>query len=306
MVVSGKLITFVPRFCNFTFKIMNSIESAKGEIVMYQPDETIRLEVRMDSDTVWLSANQMASLFDRDEKTIRKHINNVFSEKEVLKDINTHFLRVDGVKQPVAFYTLDVIISVGYRVKSKRGTAFRQWANKILKDYLLRGYSINNNLKEVHTQLGKHDKRISMLEEKVNFFVRSSLPPVEGIFYDGQIFDAYVQITNLIKQAKQSIILVDNYIDESTLTVLSKRGSNVTATIYTRQLSQLQQLDVQRHNQQYPPIAINTCQHNHDRFLIVDDVVYLFGASLKDAGKKLFAYIRMQETSPAVLLSMIR
>ena len=306
MVVSGKLITFVPRFCNFTFKIMNSIESAKGEIVMYQPDETIRLEVRMDSDTVWLSANQMASLFDRDEKTIRKHINNVFSEKEVPKDINTHFLRVDGVKQPVAFYTLDVIISVGYRVKSKRGTAFRQWANKILKDYLLRGYSINKNLKEVHTQLGKHDKRISMLEEKVNFFVRSSLPPVEGIFYDGQIFDAYVQITNLIKQAKQSIVLVDNYIDESTLTMLSKRNPNVTATIYTRQLSQQQQLDVQRHNQQYPPIAINTCQHNHDRFLIVDDVAYLFGASLKDAGKKFFAYIRMQETSPADLLSMIR
>ena len=306
MVVSGKLITFVPRFCNFTFKIMNSIESAKGEIVMYQLDETIRLEVRMDSDTVWLSANQMASLFDRDEKTIRKHINNVFSEKEVPKDINTHFLRVDGVKQPVAFYTLDVIISVGYRVKSKRGTAFRQWANKILKDYLLRGYSINKNLKEVHTQLGKHDKRISMLEEKVNFFVRSSLPPVEGIFYDGQIFDAYVQITNLIKQAKQSIVLVDNYIDESTLTMLSKRNPNVTATIYTRQLSQQQQLDVQRHNQQYPPIAINTCQHSHDRFLIIDDVVYLFGASLKDAGKKLFAYIQMQETAPADLLNMIR
>ncbi len=145
-----------------------------------------------------------------------------------------------------------------------------------------------------------------MLEEKVNFFVRSSLPPVEGIFYDGQIFDAYVQITNLIKQAKQSIVLVDNYIDESTLTMLSKRNPNVTATIYTRQLSQQQQLDVQRHNQQYPPIAINTCQHNHDRFLIIDDVAYLFGASLKDAGKKLFAYIQMQETSPADLLSMIR
>ena len=246
---------------------MNSIESQKGEIVMYQPDETIRLEVRMDSDTVWLSANQMANLFDRDEKTIRKHINNVFSEEEVPKDINTHFLRVDGVKQPVAFYTLDVIISVGYRVKSKRGTAFRQWANKILKDYLLRGYSINKNLKEVHTQLGKHDKRISMLEEKVNFFVRSSLPPVEGIFYDGQIFDAYVQITNLIKQAKQSIVLVDNYIDESTLTMLSKRNPNVTATIYTRQLSQQQQLDVQRHNQQYPPIIV-ALRDRRDRPLI--------------------------------------
>ena len=182
---------------------MNNIESTKGEIVMYQPDETIRLEVRMGDETVWLSANQMASLFDRDEKTIRKHINNVFSEEEVPKDINTHFLRVDGVKQPVAFYTLDVIISVGYRVKSKRGTVFRQWANKVLKEYLLRGYSVNQNLKEVNTKIDKQEKRISVLEERVDFFVRSSLPPVEGIFYDGQIFDAYANIINLIKQAKK-------------------------------------------------------------------------------------------------------
>ena len=285
---------------------MTNMEPNKGEIVMYQPDETIRLEVRMDGETVWLSANQMANLFDRDEKTIRKHINNVFSEEEVPKDINTHFLRVDGVKQPVAFYTLDVIISVGYRVKSKRGTAFRQWANMILKDYLLRGYSINRNLKEVHTQLGKHDKRISILEEKVDFFVRSSLPPVEGIFYDGQIFDAYAHIISLIKQAKHSIVLIDNYIDENTLIMLSKRNASVSATIYTRQLSQQQQLDLQRHNQQYPPITVNVCQHNHDRFLIIDDAVYIFGASLKDAGKKLFAYIRMQETSATELLNNIR
>lgn len=285
---------------------MNNIESTKGEIVMYQPDETIRLEVRMGDETVWLSANQMASLFDRDEKTIRKHINNVFSEEEVPKDINTHFLRVDGVKQPVAFYTLDVIISVGYRVKSKRGTAFRQWANKVLKEYLLRGYSVNQNLKEVNTKIDKQEKRISVLEERVDFFVRSSLPPVEGIFYDGQIFDAYANIVNLIKQAKKSVILVDNYINVDTLTILSNRKQNVPATIYTRVLNQQQQLDVQRHNQQYPPITISTCQHNHDRFLIIDDVVYLFGASLKDAGKKLFAYIRMQETPASTLLSLIR
>ena len=285
---------------------MNNIESNKGEIVMYQPDETIRLEVRMEGETVWLSANQMSLLFDRDEKTIRKHINNVFSDNEVPKAINTHFLRVDGVKQPVAFYTLDVIISVGYRVKSKKGTAFRQWANKVLKEYLLRGYSINQNLKDVHTQLGTHDKRISILEEKVDFFVRSSLPSIEGIFYDGQIFDAYAHIISLIKQAKQSIVLIDNYIDVDTLTMLSNRASNVSATIYTRQLSQQQQLDIQRHNQQYSPIAVNLCQRNHDRFLIIDDVVYLFGASLKDAGKKLFAYIKMQETPASELLNNIK
>ena len=202
-----------------------------------------------------------------------------------------------------------MIISVGYKVNSKRGVKFRQWATQVLKDHLLKGYSVNKSLQEVKTQLGTQDKRISLLEDKVDFFVRSSLPPIEGIFYDGQIFDAYVHIVNLIKQAKQSIVLIDNYIDETTLTMLSKRSSNVTATIYTSQhvqnLHQLQ-LDIQRHNQQYPPIAVNYCQRNHDRFLIIDDVVYVFGASLKDAGKKLFAYIRMQETSAMELLNNLR
>ena len=207
---------------------------------------------------------------------------------------------------PLSPYNLDVIISVGYRVKSKRGTRFRQWANKILKEYLLKGYVVDTRIRALEQQVSDQGMQIHDLQNKVNFFVRSSLPPVEGIFYDGQIFDAYAHIVNLIKQAKKSIVLVDNYIDETTLTMLSKRDANVSATIYTRQLNQQQQLDVQRHNQQYAPIAINVCQHNHDRFLIIDDVVYLFGASLKDAGKKLFAYIQMQETSATELLSIIR
>lgn len=212
------------------------------------------------------------------------------------------------VDQPYEYtaYNLDVIISVGYRVKSKRGTKFRQWANKVLKEYLLKGYVIDTRIKTLEQQVSEQGKQILDLQSKVDFFVRSSLPPVEGIFYDGPIFDAYVQIANLIKQAKQSIVLVDNYIDETTLTILSKRNANVSATIYTRQLNHQQQLDIQRHNQQYQPITINTCQHNHDRFLIIDDVVYLFGASLKDAGKKLFAYIRMQETPASEIIGMIR
>ena len=206
----------------------------------------------------------------------------------------------DGLQMyEVTHYNLDVIISVGYRVKSKRGTKFRQWANQILKDYLLKGYVVNQRISVLEHQ-------VADLTEKVNFFVRSSLPPVEGIFFDGQIFDAYVQIVNLIKQAKQSIILIDNYIDETTLTMLSKRDTNVSATIYTSQLSNQQQLDITRHNQQYPPITVNICKRNHDRFLIIDDVVYLFGASLKDAGKKLFAYIKMQDTPAAELLNNIR
>ena len=244
---------------------MNNIDSNTGEIVMYQPDETIRLEVRMDEETVWLTQQQMAELFQKDQSVVARHINNAFKEGELDENSNMHFLHNTRYKyRPTKVYSLDVIISVGYRVKSKRGTAFRQWANKVLKDYLLRGYAINQRIAQIEqrtdTRFESHAARISALEDKVDFFVRSSLPPVEGIFFDGQIFDAYVQIVSLIKQAKHSVVLIDNYIDETTLTMLSKRDANVSATIYTRQLSNQQQLDITRHNQQYQPITINLCQ----------------------------------------------
>ena len=285
---------------------MNNIESQKGEIVMYQPDETIRLEVRVEDETVWLTQQQITDLFQRDRTVINRHINNVFKEGECDKESNVHFLHIPNSDKPVMYYSLDVIISVGYRVKSLNGTKFRRWANNVLKQYILKGYAINQRMFDIEQKMAEQGLEIADLRKKVDFFVRSSLPPVEGIFYDGQIFDAYVQIVNLIKQAKHSIVLIDNYIDEATLTMLSKRDVNISATIYTRQLSQQQQLDVQRHNQQYPPINICTTQRNHDRFLIIDDVVYIFGASLKDAGKKLFAYIKMQETSASDLLNNIR
>ena len=291
---------------------MTNIETATGEIVMYQPDETIRLEVRMDGETVWLNQQQMAELFATDRTSIAKHILNVYETDELEKEptcAKIAQVRQEGnrrVKRNIVYYNLDVIISVGYRVNSIRGTKFRQWANKVLKEYLLKGYVIDTRIRALENQISEQGFQIRDLQNKVNFFVRSSLPPVEGIFYDGQIFDAYVQIVSLIKQAKRSIVLVDNYVDETTLTMLSKREPNVSATIYTKQTAQQFQLDVQRHNLQYPPIAIHTCQHNHDRFLIIDDVVYLFGASLKDAGKKLFAYILMQDTSAADLLNIIR
>ena len=304
----ARLIVSLHKFCSnysitIKFDIMENIESCKGEIVMYQPDETIRLEVRIGEDTVWLTQQQMAELFQRDQSVIARHIRNIYKEEE-LKEEGTYakfaYMGHDGLQRyEVTQYNLDVIISVGYRVKSKRGTQFRQWANMVLKDYLLKGYVINQRLFTL-------EKQVAELQSKVSFFVRSSLPPVEGIFYDGQIFDAYAQIVSMIKQAKRSIVLVDNYVDETTLTMLSKRGANVSATIYTKQTAQQFQLDVQRHNQQYPPITIHACQRNHDRFLIIDNVVYLFGASLKDAGKKLFAYIQMQETSAADVLNWIR
>ena len=288
---------------------MNNNESATGEIVMYQPDETIRLEVRVENETVWLTQQQMAELFQTTRNNITLHIGNIFKEGELDDSIvrkESLLTAADGKKYKTKLYNLDVIISVGYRVKSIRGTKFRQWANSVLKQYLLKGYAVNQRIFDIEQKMVEQGLEIAHIRDKVDFFVRSSLPPIEGIFYDGQIFDAYAQIVSLIKQAKHSIVLVDNYINVDTLTMLSNRDTSVPATIYTRQLSQQQQLDVQRHNQQYPPITINTCLHNHDRFLIVDDVVYLFGASLKDAGKKLFAYIRMQETSPGELLSMIR
>ena len=269
---------------------MNNIESNTGEIVMYQPDETIRLEVRMEGETVWLSQAQMAELFGDEEleesSTCRKF-------RQVRKEGKRTVSRV------VPMYNLDMIISVGYRINSKRGVKFRQWANRVLKEYMLNGYSVNRRFETI-------EQRLTAAEDKIDFFVRSSLPPVEGIFFDGQIFDAYVQIVSLIKQANHSIVLIDNYIDETTLTMLSKRDASVSATIYTRQLSNQQQLDIERHNQQYPPITVNLCQRNHDRFLIIDDVVYLFGASLKDAGKKLFAYIKMKDTPATELLNNIR
>ena len=289
---------------------MNDIESIKGEIVMYQPDETIRLEVRMGEETVWLTQQQMAELFDKDRTVISRHIRNIYKEEELEKDITCAKFAHMGTDGDQTYeytaYNLDVIISVGYRVKSKRGTRFRQWANKVLKEYLLKGYVIDSRIMALEQHAAEQDTQIKELKNKIDFFVRSSLPPVEGIFYDGQIFDAYARIINLIKQAKHSIVLIDNYINVDTLMMLSNRSSGVTATIYTRQLNQQQQLDLQRHNQQYPPIDIHTTQRNHDRFLIIDDVVYLFGASLKDAGKKLFAYIKMQETPAVNLLNDIR
>lgn len=296
---------------------MNDIQNhSKGEIVMYQPDETIRLEVRVENDSVWLTQAQMAELFRTTPQNVTIHIKDIYEEEELSEGATCKQslqVRQEGkrtVRRYQKMYNLDVIISVGYRVKSKRGTQFRQWANGVLKEFLLRGYSVNQRLMDLENKFEKRiesqDVRIDKLENDVAFFIRTSLPPVEGIFYDGQIFDAYAHIVSLIKQAKHSIVLIDNYIDESTLMMLSKRDIGVSAIIYTRQLSQQQQLDLQRHNQQYPPITICSLQHTHDRFLIIDDTVYLFGASLKDAGKKLFAYIKMQETSDAELLSRIR
>ena len=271
----------------------------QGEIILYQPDEAVKLEVRLEDETVWLTQAQIAELFQRDRTVITKHINNVFKEKELEEKSNVHFLHIANSDKPVKFFSLDVIISVGYRVKSVRGTQFRQWANKILKEYLLKGYSINQRLNDMEYRMNNRffqiEKTIAEHDAKIDFFVRTSLPPVEGIFFDGQIFDAYKFATDLIKSAKCSLILIDNYVDESVLLMLSKRNSGVSATIYTHKINAQLQLDLNKHNEQYPPIEVRTYKSSHDRFLIIDNTeVYHIGASLKDLGKKMFAFSKLE------------
>ena len=272
---------------------------SQSEIILYQPDEAVKLEVRMEDETVWLTQAQMVKLFQRDQSVIARHINNIFKEEELDKESNMHFLHNAFSDKPINLYSLDIIIPVGYRVKSKRGTQFRQWANKVLKDYLLKGYSINQRINQLESRIeskfANHDRQLEELTNKVDFFVRTSLPPIEGVFFDGQIFDAYKFATDLIKSANKSLLLIDNYVDESVLLMLSKRNKGVSAIIYTQKITDQLQLDLEKHNDQYPPINIKTYRNSHDRFLIVDDKeVYHIGASLKDLGKKMFAFSKLE------------
>lgn len=277
----------------------------QGEIIIYQPDETVKLEVHMEDETVWLTQAQMVELFCSTKQNISLHINNIFKEKELVKDSvvkKSLTTASDGKKYQTNFYNLDVIISVGYRVKSKRGTQFRQWANSVLKEYLLKGYSVNQRLNDMGKELAVIKDTLYEHSKKIDFFVRTSLPPVEGIFYDGQIFDAYKFATDLIKSAKKSLILIDNYVDESVLLMLSKRNPGVSATIYTQKITPQLQLDLDKHNDQYPPINMRTYRNGHDRFLIIDgEEVFHIGASLKDLGKKMFAFSKLSIPAKTIL-----
>ena len=295
-----------------------------NEIVLYQPNEQMSLEVKLENETVWLNRQQLSILFDRDVKTIGKHINNALKEElypVVAKSTTTGndstsnatvakfaIVQKEGnreVIRQVEFYSLDVILSVGYRVKSSRGIEFRRWANQVLKDYMLKGYAINQQMLAMEERIGRqlqdHTIQIHNLQEKVNFFVRTSLPPHQGIFYDGQIFDAYTFINDRIREATTRIVLIDNYIDDSVLTILSKRADKVAATIYTKKPSAQLQLDIQKHNAQYPPISVIEFDRSHDRFLCIDETVYHLGASIKDLGKRWFAFNRMEMSSSELL-----
>ena len=283
----------------------------QGEIILYQPDESVRMEVRIEDETVWLTQAQIAELFETKRQAITTQLKNIFQSGELNENSVCSILELtasDGKSYKTKTYNLDAIISVGYRVNSKNATLFRRWASQVLKDYLLKGHVINQRISNLEQRVDakflSYDMQLTRLNEKVDFFVRTSLPPVEGIFFDGQIFDAYAFATNLIKSAKNSLILIDNYIDENTLLMLSKRTTGVDATIYTQRITPQLQLDLTRHNNQYPPINIRTYRQAHDRFLIIDrSDVYHIGASLKDLGKKLFAFSKMD--IPASILTKL-
>ena len=276
----------------------------KGEIVVYQPDEVTRLEVKVEDETVWLNRSQLALLFGRDVKTIGKHINN--SLREELRDIavvaNFATTAADGKTYIVEYYNLEMILSIGYRVKSQQGIHFRRWANSVLKEFLLKGHVMQTKLTAIEQTLKEHRQMLDSHEKKIDFFVRTSLPPVEGIFFEGQIYDAYAFVAELVRKAARRIVLIDNYIDDTVLTMLSKREDGVEATIYTGKISKQLQLDIDKHNAQYPPITVRTFSKAHDRFLIIDDTVYLIGASIKDLGKKWFGFTLLENTDAEELL----
>ncbi len=282
-----------------------------SEVILYNPDDTIRLEVRMNDETVWLSQAQMVELFQSSKANISEHIKSIYQQQELEKDSTVRFFRTvqrEGtrmVTRNVEHYNLDMIISVGYRVNTKRGIIFRKWATEVLKNFMLKGYVLNERITTIENHLKQHDNQIEKLLDKVDFSIKSKALPREGIFFDGQIFDAYEKMCQLIKSATRRIVLIDNYVDETTLKILSKRADGVTATIYTQSISEQLQLDIDRHNAQYSPIMVKRLKKSHDRFLILDDELYSVGASLKDMGKKWFAILKMQETKVEEILARV-
>jgi len=274
----------------------------QNQIIIYQPEVGLSsLEVRLENETVWLSLDQIANLFERDKSTVSRHIKNIFKENELEKNsviANFATTAADGKTYSVDYYNLDVIISVGYRVKSKRGTQFRIWANKVLKDYLMKGYALNQRIEHIEEKLFEHDKKFELI-------IQQAIPLKEGIFFDGQVFDAYELFVSIIKEAKRSIVLIDNYVDETVLSMLSKRKDQIKASIYTANLSKELSLDLKKHNAQYAPVEIKVFTKSHDRFLIIDEkTVYHIGGSLKDLGKKLFAFSRI-EIDPQIILNYL-
>ena len=264
-----------------------------NEIILYQADELPeRIEVRVGEETVWLNQDQLSTLFQRDQSVISRHIRNFFKEGELDEKSNMQKMHIANSDKPVVYYNLDVIISIGYRVKSKQGTQLRIWATNVLREYLTKGYAINNRMNRLEDKMDKIDKKVN----EIDFQIKSTELPAQGIFFDGQIFDAYELTSKIIRSAKKSIFLIDNYIDESTLTHLSKKTKAVKVLLLTKTISKQLTLDVKKANEQYGNFELKNFTKSHDRFLIIDEKdVYHIGASLKDLGKKWFAFSKMEK-----------
>ena len=284
----------------------------KSEIVLYQPEGAVSLEVRLENETVWLTQQQISELFGTGRQAITKHLKNIFASNELDENSVCSILELtaaDGKNYKTKVYNLDAILSVGYRVNSKNATLFRRRANSVLKDYMLKGYSLNHRFErledKIDTRFQRYDSEIQRLSNQVDFFVRHSLPPIEGIFFAGQIFDAYKFVCDLVKSARKSIVLFDNYIDESVLTLFGKRGKSVSVVIYTGKITPQLELDIKRFNAQYSPVKVKLYTKAHDRFLIIDGEIYHIGASLKDLGKKLFAFSKISAIPPEIIYKQI-
>ncbi|MBI3143488.1 MAG: virulence RhuM family protein [Bacteroidetes bacterium] len=277
----------------------------KNEIILYKPDEVAQhIEVRLEDETVWLTLKQISQLFNRDKSVISRHLRNIYTEGElsqeatVAKNATVQMEAGRTVNREIEYYNLDAIISVGYRVNSKQGTQFRIWATQVLRDYLLKGYALNQRM----DRMENHVENLSKEVKEISLQLNTQALPNQGVFFEGQVFDAYVFAAEIVKRAKHDIILIDNYVDETVLTLLAKRNSEVTATIFTKSISRQVQLDLDRHHGQYPPIVAKAFAHSHDRFLIIDQKeLYHLGASLKDLGKKWFAFSRMDSFIAEVL-----
>ena len=282
------------------------VDFGENQVVVYQPDETVRLDVRLEEDTVWLTQGQMTELFQRDRTVITRHINNVFAEGELDEKSNVHFLHIPFSDKPIKVYSLNVIISVGYRVKSPRGTQFRIWATNVLREYLLRGYALSLRLNQledrVDRRMSKTEADVAELKDKVDFFVQTQTPPLKGVFYDGQLWDARALVLKLITSAKRSLILIDNWATSEVLDLFAKKREGVKVTIFTSEHydrkhiphRQISDADVRAFSKQYPKLSVRYNELFHDRFLIIDDKeLYLIGASLKDLGGKCFGFTKM-------------
>jgi len=275
----------------------------KNEIILYRANELVEhIEVRIYEDTVWLTQEQLSTLFVRDQSVISRHIRNIFTEGELEEKSNMQKMHIPNSDKPVTFYSLDVIISVGYRVKSKQGTQFRIWATQVLRDFLLKGYVLNQRINRI-------ENNVENLVEKVNAIslqIQSTEIPNQGVFFDGQVFDAYALASKIIRASKKSIVLIDNYIDESTLLHLSKKNEKVKVLLLSKNSSKQLALDVKKANEQYGNFETKVFNKSHDRFLIIDgEEVYHLGASLKDLGKKWFAFSKMDKNSVATIIKEI-